>query len=65
MSPNRLVPAMACPFTRSAVMPNTSSTRTAAATATGSPTTSAMKTVRRDHSISPTDRSNTRHADAQ
>jgi hypothetical protein len=32
---------------------------------TGAPTMSAMKIVRRDQSISPSDRSNTRRADAR
>ena len=41
-------------------MPNISTALTITASSTGPPTTSAMKTVRRDHNISPSERSNTR-----
>src|SRR4051812_14942851 len=40
--------------------PSASRVRTTTAMSTGTPTTSAMNTVRRDQSISPIDRSNTR-----
>jgi hypothetical protein len=43
--------------------PKAISTRISNAIATGAPTTSAMKMVRRDHSISPTDKSKIRRLD--
>ena len=57
-----LDPATGAPFTRIAGMPNDSTTRKITASSTGPTTTSAMKIVRRDHSISPNDSSNTRRA---
>ncbi len=59
-----LEPATRAPLTRSAGMPSDSMTRKTSASITGPPTTSAMKMVRRDHSISPNDSSNTRRAAA-
>ena len=60
ITPKMLEPATRVPFTRSAGRPSDSTTRKMRATSTGPPTTNAMKIVRRDHSISPNDKSNTR-----
>ena len=60
ITPKMPKPATRWPLTRSADMPNISSALTITASITGPPTTSAMKIVRRDHSISPSERSNTR-----
>ena len=57
-----LEPATRAPFTRSAGIPSDSTILKTSASTTGPPTTSAMKMVRRDHSISPNDSSKTRRA---
>ena len=62
ITPKMPKPATRWPLTRSADMPNISTPLTISASSTGPPTTSAMKMVRRDHSISPSERSNTRRA---
>ena len=60
ITPKMPKPATRWPLTRSADMPNNSTALTISASSTGPPTTSAMKIVRRDHSISPSERSKTR-----
>ncbi len=60
-----LDPATRVPLTRSAGMPSDSTILKTRARMTGPPTTRAMKMVRRDHNISPNDRSNTRRAAAK
>ncbi len=62
ISPNTVGPFAAVLLTRSGA-PASMSTRKISEITTGRPTTSAMKTVRRDHSISPSERSNTRMAE--
>ena len=58
--PKMLGPASFTPLTRSAGTFSASTTRRMTAISTGPPTTMARNTVRRDQSISPSDRSNTR-----
>src|SRR3972149_9714291 len=62
MPPKIVSPPTRPRLMRMAGTPNRSSARNSRAIATGPPTTSAMKIVRRDQSISPTDRLNTRKA---
>ena len=62
ITPNTSKPGRRRPLTRSADMPNSSTISTITAIRTGPPTTRAMKIVRRDQSISPSERSNTRRA---
>src|SRR5690242_6380469 len=61
-APKNAGPVIA-PLARNA--PSSNSARTITAITTGAPTTSPMKIVRRDHSISPTDRSKMRSADVR
>src|SRR4051794_5271893 len=63
--PKMLCPPMRIPFTFIAGTCMTSTMRSTTAMTTGPPTINARNTVRRDHSISPSERSNTRSADAQ
>src|ERR1043165_6907140 len=59
-TPNMLAGSTSVPLTRSGGIPAACTIRMTAARITGAATTNAMKMVRRDHSISPSERSNTR-----
>ena len=63
--PKMLGPPMRIPFTFIAGTCMKSTIRSTKAITTGPPTISARNTVRRDQSISPSERSNTRSDDAQ
>src|SRR4029078_1651333 len=63
--PKMLGPPMRIPFTFIAGTCMKSTIRSTTAITTGPPTISARNTVRRDQSISPSERSNTRSDDAQ
>src|SRR5215207_943499 len=60
--PKMLPPSMAAPLTRNGTTPLLWTMRATSARNTGAPVTSSRNTVRRDHSISPSDRPNTRTA---
>src|SRR5688572_8513505 len=60
--PKMLAPSTAAPLTRSGTTPLLWTMRATSARKTGAPVTSSRNTVRRDHSISPSDRPNTRTA---
>src|SRR5687767_11654942 len=62
--PKMAPPSTAAPLTRSGTTPLPWTMRATRARKTGAPVTSSKKTVRRDHSISPSDRLNTRTAPA-
>ena len=60
--PKMLAPSTGTPLTRSGTTPLPWTMRATRARNTGAPVTSSRKTVRRDHSISPSERLNTRTA---
>jgi hypothetical protein len=62
--PNIVAASTRTPLTLSGAIPLAWTTRATMASSTGPPTTSAMKIVRRDQSISPSDRSKMRMAPA-
>jgi hypothetical protein len=62
ITPKMAVKSIRWPLILSGATPIESTIRITAATSTGQPTTMARKTVRRDHSISPSDNSKTRQA---